>query len=119
MKAIRFHTYGGPEVLQVREVPDLVPGKGQVRIAVTRAGINFADIAGRVGLYPDAPKPPMVMGYEVAVTPLQLVSAYSAIANGGELLEPHIVKEVRSLDGKVLYHAEPRPIRLEVVSRTA
>jgi cell division protein FtsI (penicillin-binding protein 3) len=53
----------------------------------------------------------ILMGYEIAVTPLQLVTAYSAIANGGELLEPHLVKEVRSLDGKVLYRAEPRPIR--------
>ena len=53
----------------------------------------------------------ILMGYEIAVTPLQLVTAYSAIANGGELLEPHLVKEVRSLDGKVIYHAEPRPVR--------
>ena len=53
----------------------------------------------------------ILMGYEIAVTPLQLVTAYSAIANGGELLEPHIVKEVRSLDGKVLYRAEPRAVR--------
>ena len=51
------------------------------------------------------------MGYEVAVTPLQLVTAYAAIANGGELLEPHLVKEVRSVDGKVLYRAEPRRVR--------
>ena len=53
----------------------------------------------------------ILMGYEIAVTPLQLVTAYSAIANGGELLEPHLVKEVRSLDGKVIYRAEPRPVR--------
>src|SRR3954462_14381509 len=53
----------------------------------------------------------ILMGYEIAVTPLQLVTAYSAIANGGELLEPHLVKEIRSLDGKVLYRAEPRQIR--------
>jgi cell division protein FtsI (penicillin-binding protein 3) len=51
------------------------------------------------------------MGYEIAVTPLQLVTAYSAIANGGELLEPHLVKEVRSVGGKVLYRAEPRRVR--------
>jgi cell division protein FtsI (penicillin-binding protein 3) len=51
------------------------------------------------------------MGYEIAVTPLQLVTAYAAIANGGELLEPHLVKEVRSVDGKVLYRAEPRRVR--------
>ena len=53
----------------------------------------------------------ILMGYEIAVTPLQLVTAYSAIANGGELLEPHLVKEVRSLDGKVIYRAEPRAVR--------
>jgi cell division protein FtsI (penicillin-binding protein 3) len=53
----------------------------------------------------------IVMGYEIAVTPLQLVTAYSAIANGGELLEPHLVKEVRSLDAKVIYRAEPRAVR--------
>ena len=53
----------------------------------------------------------ILMGYEIAVTPLQLVTAYSAIANGGELLEPHLVKEVRALDGTVLYRAEPRAVR--------
>ena len=53
----------------------------------------------------------ILMGYEVAVTPLQLVTAYAAIANGGELLEPHLVKEVRSIGGKTAYSAEPRVIR--------
>jgi cell division protein FtsI (penicillin-binding protein 3) len=53
----------------------------------------------------------ILMGYEIAVTPLQLVTAYSAIANGGELLEPHLVKEIRSSDGKVVYRAETRAIR--------
>jgi cell division protein FtsI (penicillin-binding protein 3) len=53
----------------------------------------------------------ILMGYEIAVTPLQLVTAYAAIANGGELLEPHIVKEIRSSEGKVMYRAEPRAVR--------
>jgi cell division protein FtsI (penicillin-binding protein 3) len=53
----------------------------------------------------------IMMGYEIAVTPLQLVTAYAAIANGGEILEPHLVKEVRSVDGKVLYRAETRSVR--------
>jgi cell division protein FtsI (penicillin-binding protein 3) len=53
----------------------------------------------------------ILMGYEIAVTPLQLVTAYSAIANGGELLEPHLVKEIRGPDGKVTYRAEPRAVR--------
>ena len=53
----------------------------------------------------------IVMGYEVAVTPLQLVAAYAAIANGGELMEPHLVKEIRSPDGDLVYRAKPRVIR--------
>src|SRR3954469_10177714 len=53
----------------------------------------------------------ILMGYEIAVTPLQLVTAYAAIANGGELLEPHLVKEIRSPEGKVVYRAEPRAVR--------
>jgi cell division protein FtsI (penicillin-binding protein 3) len=53
----------------------------------------------------------VVMGYEVAVTPLQLVSAYAALANGGDLLQPHIVKEIRSADGSVLYEAKRRVLR--------
>jgi synaptic vesicle membrane protein VAT-1 len=57
---------GGPEVLQVREVPDPLPGPGEVRIRVRAAGVNFADIMARLGLYPDAPPLPCVMGYEVA-----------------------------------------------------
>ncbi|MGH7651471.1 MAG: penicillin-binding transpeptidase domain-containing protein, partial [Gemmatimonadaceae bacterium] len=61
----------------------------------------------------------ILMGYEIAVTPLQLVTAYSAIANGGELMEPHIVKEIRSLDGKVMYRAEPRAVRRVMSGETA
>jgi cell division protein FtsI (penicillin-binding protein 3) len=61
----------------------------------------------------------ILMGYEIAVTPLQLVTAYAAIANGGELLEPHLVKEIRNTDGKVLYKAEPRAIRRVMSGETA
>jgi len=57
---------GGFEVLQVQEHPDPSVGPGEVRIAVKASGINFADTMARVGLYPDAPKPPCVLGYEVA-----------------------------------------------------
>src|SRR5215468_9364277 len=66
MRALTITRHGPPEVLTVRESPDPVPGPGQVCIRVARAGLNFADVSARVGLYPDAPKPPMVMGYEVA-----------------------------------------------------
>jgi synaptic vesicle membrane protein VAT-1 len=66
VKALVQTKNGGPEVLQVLERPDPSVGPGEVRIAVKAAGVNFADTMARVGLYPDAPKPPCVMGYEVA-----------------------------------------------------
>ena len=53
----------------------------------------------------------LAMGYEIAVTPLQLAAAYVAIANGGELLEPTLVKEVRAADGTVLYRHQRRVVR--------
>jgi NADPH:quinone reductase-like Zn-dependent oxidoreductase len=58
--------YGPPEVFAMREAPDPAPGEGELRIRVRAAGINFADVLARLGLYPDAPKPPLVVGYEVA-----------------------------------------------------
>ena len=66
MRALVLTGTGGAEVLQVREMPDPPVGPGEVRIAVRAAGINFADTMARVGLYPDAPKTPCVLGYEVA-----------------------------------------------------
>jgi NADPH:quinone reductase-like Zn-dependent oxidoreductase len=66
MRAVVLTGTGGPEVLQVQERPDPAVGAGEVRIAVRAAGINFADTLARVGLYPDAPKTPCVLGYEVA-----------------------------------------------------
>jgi NADPH:quinone reductase-like Zn-dependent oxidoreductase len=66
MKAVVLTGHGGLEVLQVQDRPDPAVGPGEVRIAVKAAGINFADTMARVGLYPDAPKPPCVLGYEVA-----------------------------------------------------
>jgi cell division protein FtsI (penicillin-binding protein 3) len=53
----------------------------------------------------------IVMGYELTVTPLQLVAAYSALANGGELLQPHVIKEIRGADGDVIYQARRRVLR--------
>lgn len=58
--------HGGPDVLRVEERPDPPVGVGEVRVAVRAAGINFADLMARAGVYPDAPSPPCVVGYEVA-----------------------------------------------------
>jgi NADPH:quinone reductase-like Zn-dependent oxidoreductase len=66
MRAVWITRPGGPSALAVRETADPEPGPGQVRIRVSAAGLNFADVMAAQGLYPDAPKPPSVVGYEVA-----------------------------------------------------
>jgi NADPH:quinone reductase-like Zn-dependent oxidoreductase len=66
MKALVVTEHGPPDVMSVQERPDPEPGAGELRIRVRAAGINFADLLARVGLYPDAPKPPSVLGFEVA-----------------------------------------------------
>ena len=72
MRAIVTTKHGGPGVLEVQERPDPQLEPGQVRIAVAAAGVNFADVMARMGLYPDAPKTPCVLGYEVAGTIVDL-----------------------------------------------
>ena len=66
MRAVVITNHGDPSVLRVEQRPDPAPGPGQVRVDVHAAGLNFADVMARMGLYPDAPKPPVVVGYEVA-----------------------------------------------------
>jgi NADPH:quinone reductase-like Zn-dependent oxidoreductase len=66
MKAIRIDKHGPPKVLQFTEVPDPEVQGGQVLIRVRAAGVNFADILARLGLYRDAPKPPFIPGLEVS-----------------------------------------------------
>lgn len=66
MHQIWFPRKGDPSVLELREAADPTPGPGEVRIHVEAAGVNFADLMARMGLYQDAPPFPMVVGYEVA-----------------------------------------------------
>jgi NADPH:quinone reductase-like Zn-dependent oxidoreductase len=68
VRAVVITKHGGLDVLEVQERPEPSPGPGQALIDVRAAGVNFADTLARVGLYPDAPKPPCVVGYEVAGT---------------------------------------------------
>ncbi|ODT02743.1 MAG: hypothetical protein ABS52_12080 [Gemmatimonadetes bacterium SCN 70-22] len=53
----------------------------------------------------------LAIGYELSVTALQLALAYGAIANGGELMAPALVKEIRDAAGTVVYRHAPRPVR--------
>jgi NADPH:quinone reductase-like Zn-dependent oxidoreductase len=66
MMAVVLTRTGSPDVLEVQDRPAPRVGAGEVGIAVRAAGLNFADLMARVGLYPAAPKPPCVLGYEVA-----------------------------------------------------
>ena len=56
----------------------------------------------------------LAIGYELSVTPIQLAAAYAALANGGLLLQPTMIREVRSPEGRVLYRHEPEPVRRAV-----
>jgi synaptic vesicle membrane protein VAT-1 len=66
MRAVWITGPGGPGTLEIRETADPRPGPGQVRIRVQAAGLGFAEVMAAQGLYPDAPKTPCVVGYEVA-----------------------------------------------------
>jgi len=86
MRQVVITKFGGPEVLEVREAPDPQAMRGEVRIAVAAAGLNFADVSSRVGLYPDAPKPPMTVGYEVSGTIDELGAGVVGFEVGDEVV---------------------------------
>ena len=68
MRACQIEEFGGPEVLQVGEVPKPEPGEGQVLIEVSRAGMNFADTHARENSYLARYETPLIIGGEVAGT---------------------------------------------------
>jgi synaptic vesicle membrane protein VAT-1 len=66
MRQIVTTETGGIDVLKVQEAPDPKPAAGEVVVRVRAAGLNFADILSRQGLYPDSPPKPCVVGYEIS-----------------------------------------------------
>src|ERR1044071_5747892 len=66
MRAIVTTANGDVRVMKVEPRPDPAPASGQVLVCVKAAGLNFADILARQGLYPDGPPKPCIMGYEVS-----------------------------------------------------
>lgn len=66
MTAVYVTRFGGVDALEVRQVPVPEPGPGMVRIRVAAAGVNYADIMQREGLYPGGPQPPFPAGFEVS-----------------------------------------------------
>jgi cell division protein FtsI (penicillin-binding protein 3) len=89
----------------------------------TQTGIEFpVESPGRLRLpveWSGTSQVSLAIGYEVAVTPLQIAVAYGAIANDGILLAPTLVREIRSPTGDVLYRHRPEPVRRVVSARIA
>src|SRR2546428_50215 len=87
MRSVWITRTGPPEALEVRDGPDPVPGPGQALVRVRATGVNFADVMARLGLYPDAPPGPCVVGYEVAGTVERLgAGADGALATGQRVI---------------------------------
>jgi NADPH:quinone reductase-like Zn-dependent oxidoreductase len=86
VRTVVITRHGGPEVLEVEERPDPAVGPGEVGVAVRAAGINFADIMARSGMYPDAPSPPCVVGYEVAGEVESLGDGVDSLAVGDRVV---------------------------------
>jgi NADPH:quinone reductase-like Zn-dependent oxidoreductase len=82
VRALVITEHGPPEVLKVLERPDPVAAPGEVRVRVRAAGINFADLMARIGLYPEAPKPPAVVGYEFSGEVESVGQGVEAVAPG-------------------------------------
>src|SRR5919202_4641839 len=86
MRAVVITKHGSYDALKVEERPDPPVGPGDVRVAVKAAGINFADLLARSGVYPDAPPPPCVVGYEVAGEIDALGAGVEGLAAGDRVL---------------------------------
>lgn len=86
MRVVVITRHGDPDVLEVHERPDPPLRPGHVRVEVAAAGVNFADTMARTGMYPEAPKPPMVVGYEVAGTVAEVADDVPGIAPGARVM---------------------------------
>jgi NADPH2:quinone reductase len=83
MRACQINEFGGPEVLQVVDVPEPEPGEGEVLIKVSRAGMNFADTHQRENSYLARYETPLILGGEVAGETSDGRRVIALLANGG------------------------------------
>ncbi len=86
MQVIVITGHGGPEMLVVEERPSPAMTAGGVRIDVAAAGVNFADVMARMGLYPDSPDTPCVVGYEVCGTVTEVAEGVEGIVPGARVM---------------------------------
>ncbi|MEL7368283.1 MAG: zinc-binding dehydrogenase [Myxococcota bacterium] len=76
-RAVVICTHGGPEALRVVPIAIPKPGRGEVVVAVRTAGVAFADVYGRLGIYPGSPPVPFSPGFDV-------VGVIDAVGEGGD-----------------------------------
>jgi NADPH:quinone reductase len=82
VRAVVVPRFGGPEVLQLEDVPDPTPSAGELLVAVVVAGVNFMDVYGRLGRPPYNRDVPFVLGAEGAGTVLEVAPDVSGFATG-------------------------------------
>ncbi|MEU6560523.1 NADP-dependent oxidoreductase [Nocardia nova] len=116
MKAVRFTRFGGPEVLEIADLPDPHPGPGAVRIAVRAAGINASDWKKRQGLMDE--ELPQTLGHEAAGVVDELGEGVTDVAVGDRVFgvsdDPTAQSELT-----VLSHYAPIPAALDFATAAA
>src|SRR4051812_27318889 len=100
MRAIQIDRHGGPEVLQVVDIPVGEPAAGEIRVSHRASGVNFIDVYYRTGLYPA--KLPLVLGVEGAGLVEAVGAGITHLAVGDRVAyaarTPGSYAEVRLLD---------------------
>src|SRR5258706_16290215 len=103
MRAIVVKVPGGPEVLELGEIPDPRPGPGDLLVRVRAAGVNRADLLQRLGRYPPPPREPETLGMEIAGEVLEPAGSFQrrdrgmALVGGGGYAELARVPEAPTL----------------------
>ena len=104
MRVVVVTRFGGPEVLQIEDVPDPSPSSGEILVHVETAGVNYMDVYGRLGRPPYNRDAPFVLGAEGAGTVLQIAPGVSGFATGDRRVD----RGARQLRGARRREGEPR-----------
>jgi NADPH:quinone reductase-like Zn-dependent oxidoreductase len=116
MRAVRFSQFGGPEVLEIVDLPDPHPGPGEVRIAVRAAGVNPSDWKKRKGLMDE--ELPQTMGHEAAGVVDELGEGVADVAIGDRVFGLS-AEEVAQAELAVLAYYAPIPSSLDFAGAAA
>jgi NADPH2:quinone reductase len=115
LKAWVAARYGPPEALELREVEDPVPAAGEVLVRVRAIGLNFADCAARMGVYPNVPRPPFIPGMEVAGEVVGLGAGVAGPPPGTRVAAVPIFGGHAELVRSRATHVRPLPAEIGVV----